>query len=87
VLAATVLTPLAPHATFNRPPVLSAGESVGIEVLASSSRLSIEADGQERGEEGRPAHGPWSGMESPTQALQGSARRLWPFRMYAPQDS
>jgi NAD+ kinase len=53
VLAATVLTPLAPHATFNRPLVLSAGESVEIEVLPSSSRLSIEADGQERGEAGR----------------------------------
>jgi NAD+ kinase len=50
VLAATVLTPLAPHTTFNRPLVLSAGESVEIEVLPSSSRLSIEADGQERGE-------------------------------------
>jgi NAD+ kinase len=49
-LAATVLTPLAPHATFNRPLVLSARESVDIEVLGSSSRLSIEADGQERGE-------------------------------------
>jgi NAD+ kinase len=52
VLAATVLTPLAPHATFNRPLVLSADESVEIEVLPSSSRLSIEADGQERGEAG-----------------------------------
>jgi NAD+ kinase len=52
VLAATVLTPLAPHAIFNRPLVLSAGESVEIEVLPSSSRLSIEADGQERGEAG-----------------------------------
>jgi NAD+ kinase len=52
VLAATVLTPLAPHATFNRPLVLSAGESVEIEVLPSSSRLSIEADGRERGEAG-----------------------------------
>jgi NAD+ kinase len=52
VLAATVLTPLAPHATFNRPLVLSAGESVEIEVLASSSRLSIEADGQECGDAG-----------------------------------
>jgi NAD+ kinase len=51
-LAATVLTPLAPHATFNRPLVVSAGEPVEIEVLASSSRLSIETDGQERGEAG-----------------------------------
>jgi NAD+ kinase len=52
VLAATVLTPLAPHATFNRPLVLSAGEAVEIEVLPSSSRLSIEADGQQGGEAG-----------------------------------
>jgi NAD+ kinase len=51
-LAATVLTPLAPHATFNRPLVLSAAESVEVEVLPSSSRLSIEADGEERGEAG-----------------------------------
>jgi NAD+ kinase len=49
-LAAKVLTPLAPHATFNRPLVVSAREQVEIEVLASSSRLSIETDGQERGE-------------------------------------
>ncbi len=51
-LDATVLTPLAPHATFNRPLVLSANESVEIEVLASSSRLSIETDGREQGEAG-----------------------------------
>jgi NAD+ kinase len=51
-LAAAVLTPLAPHATFNRSVVLSAGESVEIAVLPSSSRLSIEADGQERGDAG-----------------------------------
>jgi NAD+ kinase len=49
-LAAKVLTPLAPHATFNRPLVLSARESVEIDVLASSSRLSIEIDGHEHGE-------------------------------------
>jgi NAD+ kinase len=36
-LAATVVTPLAPHTTFNRPLVVSAGESVAIDVLASSS--------------------------------------------------
>ena len=51
-LAATVLTPLAPHATFSRPLVLSAGESVEIDVLALSSRLSIEIDGQEHDEAG-----------------------------------
>jgi NAD+ kinase len=51
-LAATVLTPLAPHATFSRPLVLSAGESVEIDVLASSSRVSIEIDGQEHGDAG-----------------------------------
>ncbi len=51
-LAATVLTPLAPHATFNRPLVVSAGESVEIDLLASSSRPSIEIDGQELGEAG-----------------------------------
>lgn len=50
-LAAKVVTPLAPHATFNRPLVLS-DESLEIDVLASSSRLSIEIDGQEHGEAG-----------------------------------
>jgi NAD+ kinase len=49
-LAATVVTPLAPHTPFNRPLVVSAGESVGIDVLASSSRMSIEIDGQEHGD-------------------------------------
>jgi NAD+ kinase len=51
-LAATVLTPLAPHAVFNRPLVLSSGELVEVEVLAASSRVSIEMDGQEHGEAG-----------------------------------
>lgn len=55
-LAATVVTPLAPHATLNRPLVLSAGESVEIDVLASSSRLSIEIDGHEHGAAGRRDH-------------------------------
>ena len=51
-VAAKVVTPLAPHATFNRPLVVSPDESVEIEVLASSSTLSIEIDGQEHGEAG-----------------------------------
>jgi NAD+ kinase len=51
-LATTVLTPLAPHAVFNRPLVLSSGELVEVEVLAASSRVSIEMDGQEHGEAG-----------------------------------
>ena len=39
VVAAKVVRPLALHATFNRPLVLSAGELVEIDVLASSSRV------------------------------------------------
>jgi NAD+ kinase len=51
-LGAKVVTPLAPHATFNRALVLAARELVEIDVLASSSQLSIEIDGRERGEAG-----------------------------------
>jgi NAD+ kinase len=50
-LAAKVVTPLAPHTTFNRPLVLSE-EIVEIDVLAPTSCLSIEIDGQEHGQAG-----------------------------------
>ncbi|MEA2145622.1 MAG: kinase, partial [Solirubrobacteraceae bacterium] len=50
-LAAKVVTPLAPHTTFNRPLVLC-DELVEVDVLASSSCLSIEIDGQEHGQAG-----------------------------------
>jgi len=70
-LAATLVTPLAPHATFNRPLVLSTDESVQIDALASSSRLSIEIDGQENGEAG-----PGDRLRIESSPLQGRLIRL-----------
>ena len=46
-LTALVVTPLAPHAAFNRSIVLSPTEAVSLEVLADSSSLALEIDGRE----------------------------------------
>jgi NAD+ kinase len=46
-LTAVVVTPLAPHAAFNRSIVLSPTEAVSLEVLADSSSLALEIDGRE----------------------------------------
>lgn len=49
-LAGLVVTPVAPHAVFNRALVLSTQERVELSVLATSDRLHIEADGRSLGE-------------------------------------
>jgi len=41
-----LVIPVAPHSTFNRAIFLSAGEPVGLDVLSSSGRLAVEADGR-----------------------------------------
>jgi NAD+ kinase len=51
-VAATVVTPLAPHAPASRPLVLSEREVVDIDVLPASVGLSVEIDGRDRGEVG-----------------------------------
>ena len=45
-LMAIIVTPLAPHAAFNRPVVLSAGEPVTLDVVGDSSSLALEVDGR-----------------------------------------
>ncbi|MEW1911860.1 NAD(+)/NADH kinase [Kitasatospora sp. NPDC085895] len=41
-----LITPVAPHAVFNRSVFLSAGERLSLEVLAHSGDLAVEADGR-----------------------------------------
>jgi NAD+ kinase len=40
-----LVIPVAPHSVFNRAIFLSAGEPVGLELLATSGRLAVEVDG------------------------------------------
>lgn len=49
-LAGLLITPVAPHAVFNRTLVLSTLERVELSVLSTSDRLHIEADGRSLGE-------------------------------------
>lgn len=41
-----LVTPVAPHSSFNRSLFLSCGEKLALEVLPSSGELAIEADGR-----------------------------------------
>ena len=40
-----VVTPVAPHSAYNRGLVVSPGDQLGLEILPSSGRLTVEADG------------------------------------------
>jgi len=53
-----LVIPVAPHSTFNRAVFLSAGEPVGLHLLAASGRLAVEVDGMLAGEvqPGEAAH-------------------------------
>jgi len=42
---AVLVTPAAPHSAYNRGVVISAGESVMLEILPASGRLAVEVDG------------------------------------------
>jgi NAD+ kinase len=42
---ALLITPAAPHSAYNRGVVISAGESVMLEILPASGRLAVEVDG------------------------------------------
>jgi NAD+ kinase len=42
---ALLVTPAAPHSAYNRGVVISAGESVMLEILPGSGRLAVEVDG------------------------------------------
>jgi NAD+ kinase len=46
---ALVVTPVAPHSTFNRSLVLSDGEKLALRVLPTSGELAVEADGRVTG--------------------------------------
>jgi NAD+ kinase len=43
---AMIVTPDAPHGLFNRAVVLGDGESLGVEVLPTSSQIAVEVDGR-----------------------------------------
>jgi NAD+ kinase len=40
-----VVTPVAPHSAYNRGLVVATGDQLGLEILPSSGRLAVEADG------------------------------------------
>jgi len=42
---ALVVTPVAPHSAYNRGLVISSGDQLGLDILAGSGRLAVEADG------------------------------------------
>ncbi|MET0132155.1 MAG: NAD(+)/NADH kinase, partial [Kibdelosporangium sp.] len=41
-----LITPVAPHSTFNRAVFLSSGEKLALEVMPSSGEVAVEADGR-----------------------------------------
>ena len=45
-MEALVVTPAAPHSSYNRGLVLSVLDSLVLEILPASSRLAVEVDGQ-----------------------------------------
>src|SRR5271169_4983860 len=42
---ALVVTPVAPHSAYNRGLVISSGDQLGLDILAGSGKLAVEADG------------------------------------------
>src|SRR6202041_127706 len=44
-IEALVVTPVAPHSAYNRGLVISIGDQLGLDILAGSGRLAVEADG------------------------------------------
>ena len=44
-IEALVVTPVAPHSAYNRGLVISSDDQLGLDILAGSGRLAVEADG------------------------------------------